>query len=179
MDNENKKRPNDNDERKFEHIDTEEELFDKLEEIISSDEKSTQYVINKNILPVRMIRVFNNFWVDFFYGTIISMVLLISLCGWFEVIKAKHFYELIILGFSFGVIDYLAKTLLFKINPVIYLKTAGLIFALISTIVMALVCTLGYFIFKVDFASAWTIVLCHLSLLITRFLISSYIKKIK
>lgn len=178
MDKENKKRPEE-DERKVEHIDTEEELFNKLEEIISSDEKSTQYVINKKILPVKMIRVFKNFWIDFLYAVLVSMVLLISLCGWFDVIRVKYFYELLIIGFSFGAIDYLLKTLVFKINPVLYLKTAGLIFALISTIVMVIIVTLSYFIFNVELSSAWTLVLCHLALLLTRFLISSYIKKIK
>ena len=172
------KRP-DEDERKVEHIDTEEELFEKLEEIISSDEKSTQYVIGKGLLPMSMIRTFKNFWLDFLFQSSLSAILVISFCGWFEPIIVSHFYKLIIIGFSFGIIDYLLKTLIFKINPVIYLKTAGFIFALVSTLVMAIVGVLSYFIFKVDFNSAWTIVLCHIGLLLIRFAITSYIKKIK
>ena len=114
-------KPEDEEERKVEHIDTEEELFNKLEEIISSDEKSTKYVVNKSILPHSMIRVFNNFWLDFLYSSLISMILVISFCGWFDVIKVDHYYQLLIIGGLFGIIDYLCKSLVFKLNPVLYL----------------------------------------------------------
>ncbi len=178
MDDKNKDKL-DEEKRREEDINTEEELFEMLEQIISSDKNSTKYNIKKAAMPVQLMRTFNNIWVDFLYSALLSLILVISVCGLFNTIITNHFYELIIIGISFGIIDYWAKTLVFILSPLTFLKSGGLIFALVSTIVMAGVCILAYFIFNVSFNDAWTVVLSHLSLLLIRFIISTYIKRKK
>mgnify|MGYP003299006645 CR=1 FL=1 len=173
------KKKNEEEVEKKEEIDieTEEELFKKLEEIISSDENTKKFNIKKSAFPHRLIRTFDNFWLDFGFQLLLTIVVFVALFGWFQFIIVKHFYDLIIISGTFGVVDYLIKALIFKFKPTLYLKTAGLINLSLSIVLFFGIGIMYYFILDFIIESVWSIVGCSLLLLMLRFVISTYIKR--
>lgn len=166
---------NDNEEKKNSNLD-EEEFLKILEELYNSNDKQVKVKTVKKIGITN--KVVNNIWLDFLIMTIINMGLLIALCGWFNVINTKHFYELVIISFVFSIVDYFIKALVFKLKPEWYIKTLGLLFVLITIIVLVGVMVGAYYLFDASFNKPIIDVACILILLIVRSCITTYIKKL-
>lgn len=153
-------------------IENEEEFLKILEELYSENGKKVKVkrigISNK---------IVNNKWLDYLIMMVINMGLLLALCGWFEVIQTKYFYELLIISFVFSNLDYFIKALIFKLKPEWYIKTLGLLFVLITILVIIGVGVGSYYLFNVNFNTPIIDVASLLLLLIIRSSVTTYIKK--
>lgn len=171
------KKKNEEEQPKEIDIEDEDELFSKLEEIIGSDGKTKKFNIKKGAFPHRLIRTFSNFWLDFGFQVALTIIVFIALFGWFNFITIKHFYDLIIISGTFGIVDYLAKALIFKFSPMLYLKTAGLITLILSIVLLFGIGIMYFYILKYIINGIWSLIGSCFLLLMLRFIISTYIKK--
>lgn len=155
-----------------EEIKTEEEFLKMLEEIYNENGKTIK--IKKVGISNKIV---NNKWLDYLLINIINIGLLLALCGWFKVIQTKYFYQLLIISFVFSNLDYFLKALIFKFKPIWYIKTFGLLFVLITILVMVCVGFASYYVFNASFNKAIIDIGCLVLFLIIRTIITTYIKK--
>ncbi len=177
-DQEKKKEDKEEKEKKEEiKIEDEEDLLKLLQQLYKdSDKKVKVKIVNKMGVS---IKIFDNILLDCLVMTIINMSLLLGICGWFKVIEVKHFYELLILTFSFSLVDYWLKTLIFKLKPDWYVKTMGLLFTIISMLLLIGMGFGAHYLFDATFTKAIVIVGSIVVFLIVRTIVVTYLKKLE
>lgn len=172
------KKQEENKEKKEEiKIEDEEDLLKLLQQLYKdSDKKVKVKIVNKMGIS---IKIFENILLDFLVMMIVNMGLLLGICGWFKVIEVKHFYELLIITFSFSLVDYWLKALIFKLKPDWYVKTMGLLFTVISMLLLIGTGFGAYYLFNATFTKAIVIVGSIVLFLVVRTGIVTYLRKLE
>lgn len=174
---EDKEQKQEKQEKQETRIEDEEDLLKLLQQLYKdSDKKVKVKIVNKMGIS---IKIFENILLDFLVMTIINMGLLLGICGWFKVIEVKHFYELLIITFSFSLVDYWLKTLIFKLKPDWYVKTMGLLFTIVSMLLLIGIGFGAHYLFDATFNKAIVIVGSIVVFLIVRTIIVTYLKKLE
>lgn len=158
-------------------IEDEEDLLKLLQQLYKDSEQNVKVKIVKKMGV--SIRIYENILLDFLVMTIINMGLLLGICGWFKVIETKHFYELVIVAFGFSTIDYWLKALLFKVKPDWYVKTMGLLFTLVSMLLMIGVGFGAHYLFGASFTKPFIIVGSIIVFLVVRTIVVTYLRKLE